>query len=106
MKLFGSTKHLIDKTKNGEVLPSFEVVEVFLVQCNLVDNQYQQKSEVLYTFMPNKSCGYLSNAEPSNLLFLKTHNTDFDDITIRFTDQNGKSLEIQGKVNLILLINK
>ena len=53
MILFGSTKKLINKTKNGENKPSFEVAEVFLVQCNLVDNQYQQKSEVLYNFMPN-----------------------------------------------------
>ena len=55
MKLFGNTKKIIDKTKNGENVPSLEAVEVFLVQGNLVDNQYQQKSEVLYTFTPNKS---------------------------------------------------
>ena len=58
LKLFGSTKKLIDETKNGE---SLEVVEVILVQCNLLDNQYQQKSEVLYTFAPNKSYAYLLN---------------------------------------------
>ena len=52
MKLLGSTKKLIDKTKYGENVPSLEVVEVVLVQCNLVDNQYQQKSEVLCIFMP------------------------------------------------------
>ena len=46
MKLFGSTKKVTDKTKNGEKVTSLEVVEVVLVQCNLVDNQYQQKSEV------------------------------------------------------------
>ena len=68
MKLFGSTKKLINKTKNGEKVPSFEGVEVVLVQCNLVNNQYQQKSEVLYTFMSNKSYAYLLNVEPSNLL--------------------------------------
>ena len=60
---------LIDKTKNEEKVPSLEVVEVVLVQCNLVDNQYQQKSEVLYTFRHNKSCAYLLNVEPNNLLF-------------------------------------
>ena len=42
-------KKMIDKTKNGEHMPSFEVVEVVLVHCNLIDNQYQQKFEVLYT---------------------------------------------------------
>ena len=41
MKLFGSTKSLIDKTKNGEKVPTMEVAEVVLVRCNLVDNQYQ-----------------------------------------------------------------
>ena len=48
MKLFRITKKLIDKTKNGENVPSLEVVEVVLVHCNLVDNQHQQKSEVLH----------------------------------------------------------
>ena len=55
MKLFGNTKKLIDKTKKGEKVPSIEIFEVVLVQCNLADSQYQQKSEVLYTFTPNKS---------------------------------------------------
>ena len=55
MKLFGSTKELIDKTKNGENVSSLKVVEVVLVQYNLIDNQYQQEFEVLYTFMPNAS---------------------------------------------------
>ena len=40
MKLFGTTKKLIDKTKNGEKIPSLQVIEVVLIQCNLVDNQY------------------------------------------------------------------
>ena len=50
MKLFGSTNKLIDKTKNWEQVPSLEIVEVVLVKCNLLDNHYQQKSEVLYIF--------------------------------------------------------
>ena len=54
---------------------SLELVEVVLVQCDLVDNQYQQ-SEVLYTFTPNKSSAYLLNAEPSSLAFLKTYSTN------------------------------
>ena len=95
MKFFGSIKKLIDKTKNGEKVPSLEVVEVVLVQYNLLDNQYQQKSEVLNTFTVNKSYAYLLNVEPSNSVFLKT-----------LTDQNGKPLEIEDKFNLTLLINK
>ena len=72
MKLFGGTKKLIDKTENGENVSSLEVVGVVLVQCNLVDNQYQQKSAVLYTFTLNKSYVYLLNLKPSSLVFLKT----------------------------------
>ena len=64
------------------------------------------KSEVLYIFTPNKSYTYLLNVEPSNLVFLKTYNTEFDEIIITFTNQNGRPLEIKDKVNLTLLINK
>ena len=61
---------------------------------------------MLYTFFPNKFYAYLLNVEPSNLVFLKTYNTVFDEITITFTDQNGRRLETEDKVNLTLLINK
>ena len=83
-------KKLIDKTKNREKVPSLEVVEVVLVQYDLVDNQYQQKSEVLYTFTPSKSYAYLLNLGPSNLVFLKTYNTELDETIMKFTDQNGR----------------
>ena len=59
MKLFGSTQKLIDKTKSGEHVTSLELVELVLVKCNLPDNQYQQTSEVSFTFTPNKSYAYL-----------------------------------------------
>ena len=65
------------------------MVEVVLVQCNSVDNKYQKKSEVVYTFTSNNYYANLLNVEPSNLVFPKTYNTEFDDIVITFTDQNG-----------------
>ena len=70
---------------------------ILLVQFIFEDNQYQQKREVLYTFMHNKSYTYLLNVEPRNLLFLKTYNTEFDDIIITFTDKNGRLFEIEEK---------
>ena len=85
-KLFGSTKTLIDKTKKRENVRDLEAVEVILVQCNSVDNQYQQKYEEIYIFTPNKSYTYLLNIEPSNLVVLKTYNTQFDDIVVKFTN--------------------
>ena len=59
-------------------MPSLEVIEVVLVQCSLVDNQYQKKSDVLYTYTPNRSNAYLLKVEPSNLVFLKIYITEFD----------------------------
>ena len=55
MKLFGSRKKEIDRTNNEGNVSNPEVVEVVLVQCNSVDNQYQQtcKLLLLYTFTPN-----------------------------------------------------
>ena len=106
MKLFGSIKRLIDKTKSGENVTCLEVVEVVSVQCNLLDNQYQQMSGVLYTFTPSKSYAYLLNVEPSYLVYLKVYNTGFDKMIITLTDHNGRLLQIEDKVNLILLINK
>ena len=69
MKLSGSAKKLLDKTKNGENVLILEVVEIVLIKFNSVDNQYQQKSEVLYIFTPNKSNGYLLNVQPNNLVY-------------------------------------
>ena len=106
MKLFGSTKKWIDKTKNGENVPSFDVFKIVLVQCNLADNQYQQKSKVLYTFMINKSYACLLNIEPSNLVFRKTYDTEINEMIITFTDQNGRPIEIEDRVYLALPINK
>ena len=56
--------------------------------------------------MSNKSYGYLENVEPSNLVLLKTYNTEFDEIIITFMDQNGRLLEIEDRISLTLLINE
>ena len=66
MKLLGSTKNKIAKNKNGENLPQFEITEVVLVHCNIVNNDYQQDSRVLYTFVPNKTFGGLLEISPTN----------------------------------------
>ena len=57
MELFGSTKNKINKDKNGENVSYLEIIEVVLVLCNIFNNDYQQDSRVLYTFVPNKSFG-------------------------------------------------
>ena len=59
VKLLGSTAKVVDKDKNGENVPKLESVEVVLVHCNLVKNDYQHPSKVLFTFVPNKKFGQL-----------------------------------------------
>ena len=59
MKLLGSTKSKISKDKNSENVPRLEITEVVLIHCNIANNDYQQDSRVLYTFVPNKSSGQL-----------------------------------------------
>ena len=54
MKLLGSIENKITKDKNGDNIPRLEITEVVLVHCNIVNNDYQQDSRVLYTFVPNK----------------------------------------------------
>ena len=71
MKLLGSTESKITKDKNGENVPYLEVVELVLVHCNLVNNDYQQDSRILYIFVPNKAFGSLSEISPTNFVFVK-----------------------------------
>ena len=74
MKLLGSTKNEITKDKNRENVPHLEITEVALVHCNMLNNDYQQDSRVLYTFVPNKPFGNLLEISPTNHIFLNTSN--------------------------------
>ena len=72
MKLLGTTKIKTTKNKNGENVPHLEIVELVLVHCNLVNNDSQQDSRILYTFVPNKPFGSLLEVSPPSHMFLKT----------------------------------
>ena len=76
MKLLGSAENEINKDKNGENVPHLQIVEVVLVHCNLVNNDYQQNSRILYTFVPDKTFGSLLEISPPNHVFLKTFHSD------------------------------
>ena len=69
IKLLRSTKSKITKDKNGENVPHLEITEVVLAHCNIVSNDYQHDSRVLYTFIPNKSLGQLLDVSPKKLYF-------------------------------------
>ena len=91
MKLLESTKSRITKDKNGENVPHLEIFELVLVHCNLVNNDYQEDSRILYIFVPNKPIGSLLEISPTNHIFLKTFNSEFQEIKVWFTDQTIRS---------------
>ena len=104
MKLLGSTESKITKDKIGKNVPHLEVAELVLVHCNLVNNDYQQDSRILYTFVPNKTFGSLLEISPTNQVFLKTFNSEFQEVKVWFTDQTSKPLELEDKINITLII--
>ena len=105
MKLLGSTKNKIAKDETTENVPNLEITEEVLVHCNIVNNDYQENSRILYTFVPDKSFGQLLGILPKNLIFLKNFDSEFSYIEVWFTDQNQKPLEIANKINITLVIN-
>ena len=104
MKLLGSTKKDVDKNKDGEIVPKLGSVEIVLVHCNLIKNDYQHTSKVLFSFVPNKRFGQLINISPHCLNMMNTVNTEFSFIEVWFRDQANKALEIEDDVSLTLII--
>ena len=79
MKLLGRTKNKITKDKSGENVAHLEITGVVLVHCNIVNSDYQQYSRVLYTFVSNKPFDSLLEISPTNHIFLKTFNSEYDE---------------------------
>ena len=104
MQLLGSSKKIIDKNKDGEIVPRLETVEVVLVHCNLVNNNYQPASKVLFTCVPYKQFRQLITITPHSPTMLKITNVEFSFIKIWFTDQNNRPLKIDDNVNITLII--
>ena len=69
MTLLGSTENKTTKNKKGENVLHLEFIEVVVVHCNIVRNDYQQDSRVLCTFVPSKPFGSLVEISPANHIF-------------------------------------
>ena len=74
------------------------------MHCNLVKNDYQQTTKVLFTFVPNKQFEQLINISPHSLTMINTVNNEFFSVEVWITDQVSKALEIEDNVNLALII--
>ena len=106
MKLLESTENKATKDKNGENIPHLEITKVVLVSCNIVNNDCQQDSKVLHTFAPNKPCGSLLEISATKHIYLKTFNSEYDEIIVWFTDQNSQLLETEDRINLTMVVKR
>ena len=82
----------------------WEVTELVLIHCNIVNNDGQKDLRVLYTFVPNKPFCSLLEIVSKNFIALKTFNIEFSNIQVWFTNQNSQPLQIKGRLNLTLVI--
>ena len=92
-----STENKITKDKNGKNASHLEIAEVILVNCDIVNIDYQQ--DVHCTFVPNKPFGTLLEISPTSHIFLKTFKSEFQAIRVGLADQNSWSLKIEGRIN-------
>ena len=104
MRLIGSAKKDKDQDKDEEDVPRLESAEVVLVHYNLVNNNYQQASKVIFTFVPNKQFGQLITNGPHSLIVLNATNIRFSSIEVWFTEQKSKQLEVEDNVNRPLIL--
>ena len=104
MRLIGSAKKDKDQDKDEKDVPRLESAEVVLVHYNLVNNNYQQASKVIFTFVPNKQFGQLITNGPHSLIVLHATNIEFSSIEVWFTEQKSKQLEVEDNVNRPLIL--
>ena len=104
LQLLGSLSNAIDSDKNSELVPKLGIVDVVLVHCNLLNNNYQQTAKVLFTLVHDKQFGQLMIIKPHSPTVLKTTNAKFSFIKVWFTDQDNKPLDIEDNVNVTLTI--
>ena len=74
------------------------------MHCNLVKDDYECASKVLFSFIPDKQFGQFINISPNTLTMMNTTDTEFRHIEVWFTDQSSKALEIEDNFNLTLII--
>ena len=104
-KITCRAKNKVTKDKNLENVPHLKITKLLWVHCNIVNNDYQQDSGTLYTFIPNKSFGPLLDISPKNFIFLKTFESGFPYIEVWLNGQNYNVLEKEDKMNINLVIN-
>ena len=104
MKLLGSTRNKITEDKNGQNVLHLETTEIVLVHRDIVNNNDQEYSRVLYIFVPNEPFGNLLGISLTNHIFLKTFYSEYSKTIVWLTDQNSILLQIEDRINLTMVI--
>ena len=104
LELLTPQTQILTKDKNGENVWHLEITEAVLVHCNIVNNDYQQGSTVLYRFVANTPFGSLLEISSANHIFLKVFNSELQTIEVWFTDQNSHPIRNirQNKLTLVI----
>ena len=97
-KVFSNTE------ENGNLVPKIEKVDTVLIHCNLVNNRITYDSNVLYAFVPNDSFGKLLSIRPNYPQNRYCRNASFNFIEVKFTDQDGRDLDIEDNLLVELQI--
>ena len=95
IKLLGNTNKDVEKDKNGEITPKLASAEIVLVHCNLVKNDYQHTSKVLFSFVGNEQFGKLINISPHSLTMMNTINTEFSFVEVFLQIKLVKHLKLR-----------
>ena len=95
--LIKSTISKTNKDENKENMNHLEIPEVVLIKCNIVNNDYQQHSRVLYTFVPNQSFGQLLHISLKIFISSKPFNSEFLYMELWLIDRNSISPRIKKK---------
>ena len=104
LELLTPQTQILTKDKNGENVWHLEITEVVLVHCNIVNNDYQQGSTVLYRFVANTPFGSLLEISSANHIFLKVFNSELQTIEVWFIDQNSHPIRNRRQNKLTLVI--
>ena len=104
-KMLGADANtMYNATENCPNVPQLENVTSVQVHCNLVYNEYQSDSSLLYSFSPNNSYGALLSITPRYPQWRSTRNASESIVEVWLTNQEGKLLPLEDNWGVVLQV--
>lgn len=92
--------------KSSDFTPQVSPVQSVFLTCNLINSKYSYPSNILTSFAPDVTYGSLINIDSKSLIFNDVEQGYYNQIRIRFLDQNFSPLPIIDSNLIILLVIK